>query len=1023
VDKTDDVVSTAIASYVTDPNESRKEVRISKSRILTAKSITRIGTWNVRTADATGKLAQIINEMKQYKLTILGISEMRWPGSGKLTSDGVTIVYSGGVQHEKGVGIVMCEEAARAMISWEPISDRIIMVRMRTRFGYTSLIQVYAPTNNASDEDKDEFYERLQNTMELLPRHDLKIVMGDFNAQVGSDNKGWEETMGRECLGDRTDNGDRLLSFCIANKLKVGGSWFKHKIIHKGTWLSPDMKTLNQIDHICVSSRWASSVQDVRVQRGADVSSDHYLVVAKLKIKLKRQGLVTKQEILDIGKLKTPEVQREYQLQLSNRFAALDIEEMMENSLEESNNIEENIIECKWKKFRDTIFCTAKEVVGIRRGKPNEQWISGNTWSAIDERRDLKKVRDQLLSEANEERVREAQMAYSEKDKEVKQRCKRDKKDWLDKKATEAEEAARRNDSKKLYRVIKELSGRRPQIPPIKLSDNTTAKSEKEQTDRWKQHFQTVFSCPPPPITQQFGDHQGSRLDINTQPFTLSEVKTAINKLKVGKAAGADGIQAELLKQNDCVASEMLKLCNHIWSEEVVPLDWRSSIIIPLPKKGDLSDCNNWRGISLLSVPGKVMTTLMLNRMRQAIDSVLREEQAGFRAGRACNDQIFTLRQIIEKVNDKQKPVIVNFIDFKKAFDSVHRPTLWQILKEYGLPDKFIIVLRKLYEGSRCAVKTNGQVGEWFLIESGVRQGCILSPILFAIVIDWIMKQATEGRNVGLRWDDGSQLCDLDFADDVTLVCDSLGNMQDLTTSVELEASKTGLRVNASKCKVMTAGPWNENSDIQLGGSKVEIVTDFCYLGSNVSSNGSCEKEVRMRIGKAGASFGNLNRIWKNQIFTKRTKFRLYETIVLSTLLYGAELWPLTKVTLGKLEAAHHRWQRNILRVSWKDHITNIEIRTRSGMRTIEAILRERRLRWFGHVVRMNNQRPPNKALYWQVQGYKRKQGRPRRNWIDTVSIDFTNMDLSWEEAKEMALNRDVWRNCVARYAGRRGKD
>jgi hypothetical protein len=95
-----------------------------------------------------------------------------------------------------------------------------------------------------------------------------------------------------------------------------------------------------------------------------------------------------------------------------------------------------------------------------------------------------------------------------------------------------------------------------------------------------------------------------------------------------------------------------------------VPLDWKSSIIIPLPKKGDLSDCNNWRGTSLPSVPGKVLTTLLLCRIRGAIGKILREEQAGFRAGRACSGQIFTLSQIIENVTARQKPVILNFIDF-----------------------------------------------------------------------------------------------------------------------------------------------------------------------------------------------------------------------------------------------------------------------------------------------------------------------------------------------------------------------
>ena len=116
---------------------------------------------------------------------------------------------------------------------------------------------------------------------------DVKILMGDFNAQIGPDRTGFENVMGKEAMGRRTDNGERLLSMCSSNELKVGGSIFAHKHIHKGTWRSPDGSTVNQIDHICISWRWTSALQDVRVYHGTDVASDHYLLVAKLKMKLK----------------------------------------------------------------------------------------------------------------------------------------------------------------------------------------------------------------------------------------------------------------------------------------------------------------------------------------------------------------------------------------------------------------------------------------------------------------------------------------------------------------------------------------------------------------------------------------------------------------------------------------------------------------------------------------------------------------------------------------------------------------
>jgi len=137
--------------------------------------------------------------------------------------------------------------------------------------------------------------------------------------------------------------------------------------------------------------------------------------------------------------------------------------------------------------------------------------------------------------------------------------------------------------------------------------------------------------------------------------------------LKAGGSAAANSLQA---------------LCNQAWEAENIPSDWRDSIVVPLPKKGDRTVCTNWRGIALLSTAGKVLASIILNRIKEAVDRLLRQEQAGFCKSRSCCEQVFALRQIIEKVQAREKSVYLNFIDFKKAFNSVHRDTLWKILQE-----------------------------------------------------------------------------------------------------------------------------------------------------------------------------------------------------------------------------------------------------------------------------------------------------------------------------------------------------
>ena len=183
--------------------------------------------------------------------------------------------------------------------------------------------------------------------------------------------------------------------------------------------------------------------------------------------------------------------------------------------------------------------------------------------------------------------------------------------------------------------------------------------------------------------------------------------------------------------------------------------------------------------------------------------------------------------------------------------------------------------------------------------------------------------------------------------------------MQTLTSIVENESAKVGLLLNGGKCKVMVSENWVDDTDIQAAGTHIEMVEDFCYLGSYISNNSSCEKDMKVRIGKAAASFARLSNIWNSKTVSQTVKVKLYETLIMSILLYSAELWPITVTAMKKLEAAHHRWQRKLLGITWKDKVKNEEVRRLTGLRKVETIIKERRLRWLGHVTRMGSERIP----------------------------------------------------------------
>ena len=190
-----------------------------------------------------------------------------------------------------------------------------------------------------------------------------------------------------------------------------------------------------------------------------------------------------------------------------------------------------------------------------------------------------------------------------------------------------------------------------------------------------------------------------------------------------------------MLKADEQTTATVLTdiLCD-IWESEEAPLSRKTGLIVKLPKKGDLTNCNNWRGIMLLSVTYKVLSRVVLNRLTTTVHPLLRKEQTGFRKGRSCADQIFTLRQIVEQSNEWSSTVYANFNDFTKAFDSVNRPTLWRILGHYGIPDKLVSIIKMLYSDYSARVICGKYLTEDFAIRTGVKQGCVLSPSSFLFV-------------------------------------------------------------------------------------------------------------------------------------------------------------------------------------------------------------------------------------------------------------------------------------------------
>ena len=262
--------------------------------------------------------------------------------------------------------------------------------------------------------------------------------------------------------------------------------------------------------------------------------------------------------------------------------------------------------------------------------------------------------------------------------------------------------------------------------------------------------------------------------------ITLEEVKMMAKRLKSGKASGLDMLSAELLKHaNEHFMIVFTKLFNKLLQSGNFPEKLSIGIIVVLFKGGDKADLNNYRGITLLSIFGKFFLGVLLERLNNVISQfqILEQNQIGFRKGYQTSDHIFTLRAIIENYFRNNKgPLYVCFVDFKKAFDSVDHKLLLQQLVTYGIKGNFLKVIKSLYDKVKSCVRGNDSLTDIFPCNRGVRQGCLLSPVLIALYLNDLNRQIKESSQ-GVLVDDIS-INSLLYADDLVLIAKDRKDLQ-----------------------------------------------------------------------------------------------------------------------------------------------------------------------------------------------------------------------------------------------------
>lgn len=955
-----------------------------KSKLLACKHPATFSTFNARSLSLTSRKQELLSCFSKQKINVLSLQEHRTfhpnvefqntqLGRNKLittsawrNSQGTTI---------GGIGILISPKASENLLSLTKISDRIIIAEFNSN-PKTTLISCYSPTNVSDEDNVDDFYSSLSRAVLNTPAHNFLLICGDFNAEVGLDNVlfSFHKHTNR--------NGNKLFNFMQRFQLFATNTTFMKSASKLWSYQHPS-GSKSQIDYILVRNKWRNSVRNAQSYSSfSSVGSDHRVVSCHVTLSLRssKKPKSDPMKTIDWQQLYTnSDLRSTYAVEVKNRFDMLskpddDLENKYQTLIKANQEISLSLLPKKQKTKKKNLF---------------ENDLLSDARKALIEAKNKHQTRPTRSTSKN---LTNAQKRLDDSYLNAEAMFIQGKIDSISNLHISHQHSA-------AWKTINELTGRKDH-PSIQLKGG----SSKIRRENWLNHFKSLLGNPPIlnndslPLTQIFDE-----LDISTSPFTLEELSKSVKLFSNNKSSGLDNIPTILWK-DPIFLDLLLEFCNHTFENSSPPSAWLTGGIIPVPKKGDLTLASNYRGITLMPIAAKIYNKMILRRIVPVLDPLLRKNQNGFRKGRSTLSQILAIRRILEEMRKLNKNAFICFVDFKKAFDSISREKMFEILELYGLPRKIISAIKALYVSTKAKVVSTDGETDTFNILAGVLQGDTLAPFLFIIVLDYVLRISVDlSKEKGIKIKaplrtrgKGLFLTDLDFADDLALVAETIQNLEDLLHSLETSASQVGLYCNEGKTEFISS---SANTPIltSLQGVNIKSVKDFKYLGSYINNS---ESDFKTRKCLAWKACNKLNKIWNSNISNK-LKVQTFKSLVEPILLYGSETWTMTKTMLKSLDGCYTNLLKRVQNLDWRNHPTLQEIY--NGLPTISTVLTSRMLTFSGHCFR-SKQEIISDLLLWCPAGPKRLR---KHTFLDILK---RTTGLEFGELETAMVDRELWR-------------
>ena len=1057
----------------------------------------------------SGKLLGIMSRVRALRIGVLALQETNMAGAVRRTVrdlDGHSFSFCNGgpITNEQGTGFLV--DSDLEVLFFRALSSRVSMIEvcpqkenLRNRSNRSVFISCYAPTEQGGKMSADErasemieFYSQLKEAItesRTRCQGQSPIVCGDFNIGLTRDTREghagrWLGVTGKSRLPGATPSPhtQELLAFCERERYVILNSKAPRRSFARPTWYHPRTGKGSIKDLILGASRSLGNESKGGAERFVDnasvvqpqVATDHLMVVIRLNWSSVEYGVRggpgPVQGVSDSHRAQGP--RQANGDGLAGKVKKLDLRTGLRDPklrADYAEKLQAGLLlnEPDWIGTQTAMHRALLETIPSRTTRARQEkdtWFDGSA----DDLRALWAQAGRLQESIDVCRLAGKRDTADFRNKVLAIRAVRER-------IRKTQEHAKTEYRKFWGQVWNRHPERRKEAERRLKTDGCSSVEQLEQIDpkAFSDHFTKLFGKQSDSQTiLPVGTACPTNWKLSGEP-SLKEVQDVIDGLNLRKASGGDSLPAEAFKLGgEALTRRMTEILVELWPSEetwrtdinegpihgrtsratdgeylrcsaTVSQSWQDAELVSIFKnKGSALDPGNYRGIFLLEVAGKILAGVLNRRLQKLSEEKLSDFQCGFRPRRGAAQQILAIRRAQQALREVKKDACILFIDFAKAFDSPPREAIYSCLRHLGCPPDVLAMVEAIHEKPSATVRNSD---ESFQMARGIRQGCLLGPTLFIILLDYLLEQTDCREPLGVTFVCKSRgdfdcpadirehtfsLTDGEYADDCWMLAETPEALTEALRRLQQAGGPLGLDVSVKKTEWLWLSgtenhPWIYGDDdgqvehlssdelraiVHLSGQMCKRVRSFEYLGSTISEDGGVTSEIADRISKSMTALGGLNTVWGNSEISRRAKVRLLMSRVVPVLLYGAETWDTKESDLGQLDVFLNKCRQRIAGESRLrpdgSVLSNAQLHNMVRIRPVHEMIAKRRLSFICIVIAKGFCQLARKMVFAEVPKlanglrYTRIPARMRRDSRNVWSTDLINIGLDQANLK-----------------------